>query len=111
MSEVRSAIARHFPEGTQTTRPAGGFILWVQMPEAVDSFELYEAALQQGIAVAPGHIFATGDRFRNFMRVNAAYWAEKLDVALQTVGSLAKAQLRAAAAREPGSSREPGHEQ
>jgi DNA-binding transcriptional MocR family regulator len=93
MNEVRVAIARHLPAGTRTTRPAGGFVLWVEMPEAIDSFELYEAALQQGIAVAPGHIFATNDRFKNFMRVNAGYWSERIDRALQTVGSLAQAQL------------------
>ena len=33
MEKVRDAVARHFPPGTRVTRPEGGFVLWVEMPE------------------------------------------------------------------------------
>ena len=46
------AVMRYFPEGTRVTRPNGGFVLWVQMPEYADSLRLYRQALQAGTAAA-----------------------------------------------------------
>jgi hypothetical protein len=55
---MSDAVMRYFPEETRLTRPSGGFILWVQLPENVDSLELYKLALQGGITLAPGHVFS-----------------------------------------------------
>ena len=41
-------------EGTQMTRPKGGFILWVSLPAKVNTKELHVRALEQGISIAPG---------------------------------------------------------
>ena len=89
--QVRGAIGRYFPPGTRVTRPDGGVVLWVEMPEKVDAFKLYEHALQKGISVAPGTLFTTGDKYRNCIRVTAAFWSEKIERALQTVGEIARA--------------------
>lgn len=89
MLQVRGAIGRYFPQGTRVTRPDGGVVLWVEMPEKVDAFKLYELALQKGISIAPGTLFTIGDKFRNCIRVNTAFWSGRIDQALQTVGKLA----------------------
>ncbi len=92
VDNIRGAIGRHFPQDTRVSHPEGGFILWVEMPEEVDSLELYETALQNGISIAPGIIFSiTGDRFNNCIRLNAAYWSERIEHALETLGEIAKA--------------------
>jgi len=93
VAAVRDAIGRHFPPGTQVSRPAGGCILWVEMPETVDAFRLYEEALHRGIGITPGTIFTTGDRFRNCIRINASYWSERVDQSLETLGELAERML------------------
>src|SRR4029078_7732253 len=41
----RRAVENYFPTGTRVTRPAGGFVLWVELPESVDSVELHALAL------------------------------------------------------------------
>ncbi|MCX5840787.1 MAG: PLP-dependent aminotransferase family protein [Deltaproteobacteria bacterium] len=98
VANIREAIGRHFPQGTRVSHPEGGFILWVEMPEEVDSLKLYEAALKNGISIAPGIIFSiTGDKFNNCIRLNAAYWSERIEHALETLGEIAKAM-----ARKPG---------
>lgn len=89
VEKVRDAVARWFPLGTRVTRPEGGFILWVEMPEEVDAFRLYEGALKKGISLAPGTLFSNGDRFRNCIRLNAAFWSERVEQALETVGEMA----------------------
>ena len=91
---VRNAVGRYFPQGTRVTHPEGGFILWVEMPEGVDSLKLYEGALQNGISIAPGIIFSiTGDKYNNCIRLNAAFWSERVEQALETLGGLAEAMM------------------
>ena len=89
VEKVRDAVGRFFPLGTRVTRPEGGFILWVEMPEEVDAFRLYEGALKKGISLAPGNLFSSGDRFRNCIRLNAAFWSARVEQALETVGEMA----------------------
>lgn len=97
VAQARDAIGRYFPQGTRVSRPDGGFVLWVEMPESVDALALHEEALQKGISIAPGTIFSTGDRFGNCIRVNAAFWSERIEQALETVGGLAEALAKGSA--------------
>jgi DNA-binding transcriptional MocR family regulator len=83
------AVARYFPPVARSTRPAGGFVVWVQLPETVDSLVLYRLALAERIAIAPGDLFSatTGYR-RNFIRLNAANWSEKAEGGVKRLGEL-----------------------
>jgi DNA-binding transcriptional MocR family regulator len=89
VAQVTQAVLKFFPEGTRVSRPQGGFVLWVELPDRVDSLELYERALQHRITFAPGPIFSARQRFRNFLRLNCAYWSEEVERALATLGRLA----------------------
>src|SRR5512141_3191428 len=85
---MSDAVMRFFPEGTRLTRPSGGFILWVQLPENVDSLELYKTALQGGITLAPGHVFSATYQFSNFIRLNAATFNYSIERALEHLGEM-----------------------
>lgn len=89
IDQVRDAIGRHFPQGTRVTYPKGGFVLWVEMPEQVDALVLHREALREGISIAPGMVFTTGEQYRNCIRVNSAFWSERIEQALETVGGMA----------------------
>ncbi|MGA7827865.1 MAG: PLP-dependent aminotransferase family protein [Geobacteraceae bacterium] len=93
LSLMAKAVERYFPKGTRVSTPSGGFVLWVEMPENVDSIQLYEAALRCGITIAPGTIFSASGKYGNFIRLNAAYWSKRIEQAVSTVGGLAGAQL------------------
>jgi DNA-binding transcriptional MocR family regulator len=88
VASMSHAVRRFFPEGTRVTRPAGGFVLWVQLPDTVDSLELYKLALKAGIAITPGYIFSATQQFRNFIRLNAAHWSNKTERAVARLGDL-----------------------
>ncbi|WP_331344187.1 GntR family transcriptional regulator MpaR [Cellvibrio sp. UBA7661] len=84
-----NAIATYFPKDTRVTRPTGGYFLWVELPEHVDSLQLFSMALAQGISIAPGPIFSATRRFRNCIRLNYGYaWNKEMDEALATLGKL-----------------------
>jgi DNA-binding transcriptional MocR family regulator len=85
------AIARNFPAGTRVTRPSGGFVLWVELPEKVDALVLHRHALEKGISIAPGPLFSASGKYRNFIRLSCALpWDERLERALVTLGGLAE---------------------
>ena len=90
VQRVAQAVGKYFPEGTRVTRPEGGFVLWVELPRNVDSVDLYERAREKNISIAPGPIFSSKNKYRNFLRLNCGLmWSEKLDHALLTLGRLA----------------------
>src|ERR1700692_710237 len=43
-----------FPKGTRISRPAGGHILWIELPAKVDAMKLWRAALSEHISILPG---------------------------------------------------------
>lgn len=85
---MTQALIRSFPNGTRVTRPQGGFVLWIQLPPGVDSLLLYRLALRAGIAITPGHIFSASDRYREFIRLNAAFWGDREERAVERLGQL-----------------------
>lgn len=94
---MRAAVKRFFPEGTQTSEPKGGYVLWVELPPQVDSIKLYELALQAGITIGPGYMFSTTNGYNNFIRLNYSYpWSASIEDALRMVGKLASDCIRQA---------------
>jgi DNA-binding transcriptional MocR family regulator len=86
---VRQAISKYFPPGTRISRPAGGFMLWVELPSRINALKLYQAALEEHITVIPGSLFSASGRYRNYIRINCGHrWSETHDRALLTLGRL-----------------------
>ncbi len=83
------AIGHYFPSGTRATRPAGGYFMWVELPEGVDTLRVHRHALSLGISVAPGPIFSASRSFENCLRLNYGHARdERSEQALQTLGRL-----------------------
>ena len=88
VSAMSQAVGRFFPDETKLTRPAGGFLLWVELPKTVDSLVLHKQALEAGIAITPGHLFSATNQYPNFVRLNAANWSEEAEWAIERLGWL-----------------------
>jgi DNA-binding transcriptional MocR family regulator len=63
-------------------------VLWVQLPEGVDSLELYKLALKGRITLAPGYVFSATNQFPEFIRLNAAVWSYQTEKALERLGEM-----------------------
>jgi DNA-binding transcriptional MocR family regulator len=85
---LSQAVTRYFPPETRVTRPTGGFVLWVQLPENIDSLELYKLALQNNITITPGYLFSPTNQFSNFIRLNAAAWSYPIERAVERLGEM-----------------------
>ncbi len=64
------ALARHLPEGTTWTRPAGGMFVFVTLPGEIEATRVLPAALERGVAFVPGEAFHVGNAGRNTLRLN-----------------------------------------
>lgn len=90
VARMSDAIMKYFPADTRIAQPQGGFVLWVELPEDIDCFELAQRALDQGISVAPGALFSASGKFRNYLRLSCATtWDARLERALVTLAKLA----------------------
>jgi len=90
------ALAASFPTGSSWTQPAGGFYVWVTLPEGVDAKAMLPRAIQGRVAYVPGTgFYADGqgrrnlrlsyslpapDRVREGVRRLAAVLDEELDI-------------------------------
>jgi DNA-binding transcriptional MocR family regulator len=90
VNQMAQAVVDQFPAGTRVSAPAGGYVLWVEMPDSVDASTLFRMALEAGISVVPGHLFSVGSHFQNCLRLNAAYWSAKTEPALAQLAEMAK---------------------
>jgi DNA-binding transcriptional MocR family regulator len=84
------AIEEYFPEGTRIAEPLGGYMIWVKLPEGLDSMVLYREAVKSRITIAPGCMFSPSGKFRDFVRLNAAAWSERTEKDLARLGHLVR---------------------
>jgi DNA-binding transcriptional MocR family regulator len=64
------AIEQYFPTGTKVIRPPGGYFLWVELPAGMDALSIQLLAGQQGIGIAPGHLFSADHRYSHHLHLN-----------------------------------------
>jgi DNA-binding transcriptional MocR family regulator len=89
VQRTSEAVAEYFPAACKLTQPAGGFVLWVELPGQVDAVRLFELAREQRIAIAPGPMFTNTGRYRNFIRLNCGHrWSARLEAAVARLGQL-----------------------
>lgn len=92
VQRMSQAVSQFFPKGTKITRPQGGFLLWVELPETVNSLELYRRAIQQNISIVPGPVFSTTQKYQNCIRLNCGYpWSREIEQAVSVLGQMAGA--------------------
>ena len=66
---MHAALSEHFGDIARWTDPEGGFFLWVTLDNGVDTTELFERALAEGVAFIPGSAFSPTSRFTDALRL------------------------------------------
>lgn len=88
---TREKVAEVFPEGTRVSNPAGGLVLWLELPEHVDVLEVFREARMAGINFAPGTLFSPQGLFRNCLRLSCGNpWSPRIEQGIATLGAIAK---------------------
>ena len=95
-----AALEAHMPEGTRWTRPDGGYQVWVELPEEIDSRVLLRDAQTAGVVFAPGHQFHHDGRPSSGLRLTTALAdSNEIRRGIEILAGLVRTQLAARAPR------------
>ena len=68
-----AALGEHLPADAHWTEPAGGFYVWVTLPDWMDAKALLAAAVERRVAYVPGVAFYADGRGTNQLRLAFCY--------------------------------------
>lgn len=90
---ARDSVRQHFPAGTRVSGPEGGWWLWLELPEPIDTLSLLRTAVRQGISYTPGALFSASGKYGNCLRLNIARpWTPPLAAGLRALGQAMRAR-------------------
>lgn len=72
MTAALNAMEKHFPDGLEWTRPAGGYTIWVKMPSTLEEQELLALMSRHNVWVSPGGYYFTHRKPSAYFRVSIA---------------------------------------
>ncbi|BAV08366.1 transcriptional regulator, GntR family domain [Filimonas lacunae] len=83
-------LSTYFPAATRVVLPAGGYNIWVQMPDNIDMDGFYKHCEKIGVKFTPGYTFSFSGMFERCFRIVFAdkYAAAKIK-ALELAGAWA----------------------
>lgn len=94
LHRMLTAIEQSFPAGTKVSQPAGGFVLWLELPKPVDTRQLFVQALERGICFAPGVVFSASGRYAQCLRLSGGYgFSPRIDKGVRALGAMASSVL------------------
>lgn len=88
VGSFRKSVLKFFPKGTRVTEPSGGMLLWVELPDHINTLEIYKEALKKNIVIAPGNLFTMKEKYGNCLRLNAGTFNSRVDNAVKFIGEL-----------------------
>lgn len=88
-SHFVQSVMEYFPANTKIIAPQGGFMLWIELDQRIDTTELYYKAMQQKISIAPGRMFTLQNQYRNCMRLSYGQkWTPYIEERLRLLGDI-----------------------
>jgi DNA-binding transcriptional MocR family regulator len=90
-----SAMSEYLPD-LKTTKPGGGFYLWVDLPEGVNSKKMLPKAVENLVAYTPGTAFYGNGTGQEFLRISYSYpTPENIKVGVERLAKTIAAELAA----------------
>ena len=74
MQAMCVALRSRLPASVQFTEPAGGFFIWLSLPEGRDTLDLLAKAKLRNVEFMPGPKFSSRQGLKNCLRLSFAYY-------------------------------------
>lgn len=89
--KFQRAIEAYFPDNTKVSQPQGGYFLWMELDQQIDTAALLNLAIKQKISFVPGRMFTQHNQFNNCLRLNFALkWDAGVEHDLKRLGTFVK---------------------
>jgi len=94
LDSMLGALEKYFPEETVWTKPQGGIFVWAEVPEYIDTDQLFREALQEKVAYVIGSAFYPYGEDKHHMRLNFSLnTPEKIEEGIKRLGNLLKKKI------------------
>ncbi|MGD8603394.1 MAG: PLP-dependent aminotransferase family protein, partial [Anaerolineales bacterium] len=88
------ALSNEMSDFAYWTQPQGGLFIWVTLPDAIDTWEMFKDAVAQKVAYIPGSAFAVQGGYHNTMRLNFSNVApEQIGVGIHRLAKVVRSRL------------------
>lgn len=89
-----NAMEEHFSEGVDWNRPNGGMFIWAELPEYINTRELFDKAVDENVAYVVGDAFFVDDGGYNTMRINFTHSSEEeIKKGIKALGKVIKEEM------------------
>lgn len=62
-------LKRYMPPGVEWSPPKGGMFVWLTLPAGINTLDLFEYAVEKGVAYVPGPVFSASGSLANSLRL------------------------------------------
>jgi len=62
-------LKRYMPPAVEWSPPKGGMFVWLTLPAGIDTLDLFEYAVEKGVAYVPGPVFSASGGLANSLRL------------------------------------------
>jgi 2-aminoadipate transaminase len=91
-----AALERYMPEGARWTNPLGGFFIWLELPEKVDTVKMLSKAINAGVNYLPGPACFASRGGRNTIRLAfSLVKLEQIEPGIRMLGEVIAGELAA----------------
>lgn len=99
---LQRAALSHLPPGCSITDPDGGFVAWLELPEAGHGERLAELAVERGVRVVPGSAFDPNGAPSRGVRLSLTRAdTDRIEAGVRVLGECARELVGAAAVARP----------
>lgn len=90
-----SELDEYMPSSVTWSEPDGGFFVWVQFPDGVDTTEMLPRAAKEGVTYLPGPEFFPSDTGHNYARLSFSYATDNaITSGIEALGRATRDTLR-----------------
>lgn len=89
-----AALDAHMPEGTEWSKPNGGFFIWITLPDQIDVHTFSAVAADYGVIYFPGYWFMPDEPKNNVIRLSFSTVTEdRIHEGIERLGAAVRSVL------------------